>query len=112
MQVSRIRALRGPNLWSHHTAIEAVVACSESKIAIGSIPGFEARLRARFPDDGRPADLAEAAEASIPRQAAAGYTSFCFNPSQYTDDAAEIPALCRDLVARAGALAQCAAAAQ
>ncbi len=49
MKVSRIRALRGPNLWSHHTAIEAVVACSESKIAIGSIPGFEARLRARFP---------------------------------------------------------------
>ncbi|HCY64016.1 MAG TPA: cyanophycin synthetase [Oxalobacteraceae bacterium] len=49
MQVSRIRALRGPNLWTHHTAIEAVVACSESKIAIGSIPGFEERLRARFP---------------------------------------------------------------
>ncbi|RJG02866.1 cyanophycin synthetase [Noviherbaspirillum sedimenti] len=49
MQVSRIRALRGPNLWTHHTAIEAVVACSESKIAIGSIPGFEDRLRARFP---------------------------------------------------------------
>ena len=49
MKVSRIRALRGPNLWSHHTAIEAVVSCSQSKIAIGSIPGFEARLRARFP---------------------------------------------------------------
>jgi len=49
MQVSRIRALRGPNLWTHHTAIEAVVACSESKIAIGSIPGFEERLRALFP---------------------------------------------------------------
>ncbi len=49
MQVSRIRALRGPNLWTHHTAVEAVVSCSESKIAIGSIPGFEQRLRERFP---------------------------------------------------------------
>lgn len=49
MQVSRIRALRGPNLWTHHTAMEAVVSCSESKIAINSIPGFEERLRARFP---------------------------------------------------------------
>ena len=27
MEVSRIRALRGPNLWSRHTAIEAVVTC-------------------------------------------------------------------------------------
>jgi cyanophycin synthetase len=49
MQVSRVRALRGPNLWSPHTAIEAVVICSASKVAIGSIPGFEERLRARFP---------------------------------------------------------------
>jgi probable F420-dependent oxidoreductase len=62
-------------------------------------------LRPRFPDATRPADLAEAAERAIPPQAAAGYTSFCFNPSHYTDDAARIPALCRDLVARAAALA-------
>mgnify|MGYP001267669735 CR=1 FL=1 len=25
MEVSRIRALRGPNLWSRHTAIEAII---------------------------------------------------------------------------------------
>jgi probable F420-dependent oxidoreductase len=62
-------------------------------------------LRPRFPDERRPADLAEAAERSLPPQLAAGYTSFCFNPSQYTDDAAAIPALCRDLVRRAAALA-------
>lgn len=49
MQVSRIRALRGPNLWSRHTAIEAIVACSESERVIAGIPEFEARLRARFP---------------------------------------------------------------
>ncbi len=52
MEVSRIRALRGPNLWTHHTAIEAVVACSPEKIAIGNNPGFEARLRERFPGIG------------------------------------------------------------
>ncbi|MGQ5523859.1 cyanophycin synthetase [Chitinimonas sp. PSY-7] len=50
MEVSRIRALRGPNLWSRHTVIEAVVACSETECAIANIPGFEARLRASFPD--------------------------------------------------------------
>ena len=50
MEVSRIRALRGPNLWSRHTAIEAIVSCTETECAIGDIPGFEARLRERFPD--------------------------------------------------------------
>ena len=28
MEVTRIRALRGPNLWTRHTAIEAMVRCS------------------------------------------------------------------------------------
>ena len=28
MKIERIRALRGPNLWSKHTAIEAVVTCA------------------------------------------------------------------------------------
>lgn len=50
MEVSRIRALRGPNLWSRHTAIEAIIACSETERIIGDIPGFEARLRERFPE--------------------------------------------------------------
>ncbi len=52
MEVSRIRALRGPNLWSRHTAIEAVVSCAGNECAIGAIEGFEARLRARFPEIG------------------------------------------------------------
>ena len=50
MDVSRIRALRGPNLWSRHTAIEAIVSCSETERDINSIPGFETRLRERFPE--------------------------------------------------------------
>ncbi len=50
MEVSRIRALRGPNLWSRHTAIEAIIACSESERVIGHLSGFEARLRQRFPE--------------------------------------------------------------
>lgn len=52
MEVSRIRALRGPNLWSRHTAIEAIVSCAGADCSIGDIPGFETRLRARFPEIG------------------------------------------------------------
>ncbi|TDK68217.1 cyanophycin synthetase [Sapientia aquatica] len=49
MEVSRIRALRGPNLWSHHTAIEAILTCSQEELNIVNLPDFETRLRARFP---------------------------------------------------------------
>jgi probable F420-dependent oxidoreductase len=56
-------------------------------------------IRPRFPDDESPADLAEAAE-SIPAQIERGYTTICFKPNQYTDEPTEVPALCRDLVAR------------
>ena len=49
MIVTRIRALRGPNLWSRHTAIEAVVNCRPEENSIAELPDFEARLRARFP---------------------------------------------------------------
>ena len=52
MEVTRIRALRGPNLWSRHTAIEAIVACHGAENAIEQLPGFEARLRALFPTIG------------------------------------------------------------
>ncbi len=50
MEVTRIRALRGPNLWSRHTAIEAIVRCTPAECAIAGIEGFEARLRERFPE--------------------------------------------------------------
>ena len=50
MDLSRIRALRGPNLWSRLTAIEAVVKCQPHESDLGLLPGFEARLRQRFPE--------------------------------------------------------------
>ena len=50
MEVSRIRALRGPNLWSRHTAIQAIVVCGAAERSIDALPGFEARLRERFPE--------------------------------------------------------------
>ncbi len=50
MEVSRTRALRGPNLWSRHTAIEAIVKCSEAEQDITKLGGFETNLRALFPE--------------------------------------------------------------
>jgi probable F420-dependent oxidoreductase len=55
-------------------------------------------IRGRFPAPDAVADLAEAAQA-IPAQLEAGYTTFCFKPSQYTDDPAAVGDLCRRLVA-------------
>ncbi|HTZ00042.1 MAG TPA: cyanophycin synthetase [Rhodocyclaceae bacterium] len=52
MEVSRIRALRGPNLWGRHTAIEAIVSCLDVERRIAALPDFEARLRERFPELG------------------------------------------------------------
>lgn len=49
MEVSRIRALRGPNLWSRHTALEAIVTCTEAERSIDALPGFEPRVRSLFP---------------------------------------------------------------
>jgi probable F420-dependent oxidoreductase len=51
----------------------------------------------RFTDSTGAADVDEAA-ATIPEQAAAGYTSICFNPSQYVTDVADVPHICRRLV--------------
>jgi cyanophycin synthetase len=52
MEVSRIRALRGPNLWTRYTAIEAVVDCTPQERDVSLLPGFVDRLRERFPDIG------------------------------------------------------------
>ncbi len=54
-------------------------------------------IRGRFPAPDRVADIAVAAEA-IPAQLAAGYTTICFKPSQFTDDPHQVGALCRRLV--------------
>lgn len=50
MEVSQVRALRGPNLWCRQTVIEAIVSCSEAERVIDDVDAFETRLRARFPD--------------------------------------------------------------
>jgi len=51
MEVTRVRALRGPNLWSKHTSIEALVQCDLSReLDLRHSPnGFEQRLRHLFP---------------------------------------------------------------
>lgn len=49
MKITRIRALRGPNIWTRRTAIEALLECEDRELSLADMPGFEARLRARFP---------------------------------------------------------------
>jgi cyanophycin synthetase len=68
MQVSRIRALRGPNLWSRHTAIEAIVSCSPEDSGLSSQHPIEQQLRRIFPEVGpfdgqRPGEAATLAHA-------------------------------------------------
>ncbi len=50
MKVLRIRALRGPNLWSKHTSIEATIFCTDAENNINTVSGFETRLRKCFPE--------------------------------------------------------------
>ncbi|MDP3652616.1 MAG: cyanophycin synthetase [Rhodoferax sp.] len=95
MEVTRIRALRGPNLWSHHTAIQSVVACSTQECSVGKIAGFETRLRARFPeispfqptghDDATPmARVLELASLGLQAQAGCPVTFSCTTPTVET----------------------------
>ncbi len=60
--------------------------------------------RAVFPDTESVADLDQALE-SVPLQLEAGFTSFCFKPSQFTNDPAEVGALSRRIVERVTELA-------
>ncbi|GAB4059979.1 cyanophycin synthetase [Uliginosibacterium sediminicola] len=97
MEVSRIRALRGPNLWSRHTAIEAIVNCAPDECALIDLAGFDARLRELFPQigeietsDNDEASLAHVLEfAALGLQAQAGCpvtfsrTSATGEPGQY-----------------------------
>lgn len=61
-------------------------------------------LRAAFTDAHGPADL-ETALQRVPWQLDQGYTTLCFNPSQYVSDVSAIPELCRRLVTRIGEIA-------
>ena len=68
MQVSRIRALRGPNLWSRHTAIEAIVSCTPKDNGLSAQHPVEQQLRRIFPEVGpfdgqRPGEAATLAHA-------------------------------------------------
>lgn len=49
MNINRLRVLRGPNLWSRHTAIEAIVSCSPDEPIIVDSEPFEKRMRGLFP---------------------------------------------------------------
>ncbi len=70
MEVSRIRALRGPNLWSRHPSIEAIVTCTPAECALPVDSAFEKELRRIFPalghlegpHPGQPASMAKALE--------------------------------------------------
>ena len=72
MEVSRIRALRGPNLWTRHTAVEALVRCEADELDLSSRPEFETHLRQLFPGLGQlsptdrksPLSMAHAIEAT------------------------------------------------
>ena len=68
MDIVKTRALRGPNVWGGFTAIQVEVRCTEDELALEKMPGFEKRLRERFPkmgslkpDAGMPAALELAA---------------------------------------------------
>ncbi|NLZ12413.1 MAG: cyanophycin synthetase, partial [Alcaligenaceae bacterium] len=50
MEITRIRALRGPNLWGRQTAVEAIVSCTDNELDIEAMNGFDVAIRARFPD--------------------------------------------------------------
>ena len=58
--------------------------------------------RGRFDDAVGVADLDEAL-ASIPEQVERGFGTICVKPSQFTDDPAEIPRLCRSIVEKVAA---------
>ncbi len=62
---------------------------------------FVGGIRGELPPGEGVASLERAAQA-IPAQLEAGYTTICFKPSQFTDDPAEVPGICRRLVALAG----------
>jgi len=59
--------------------------------------------RGEFPDADSVGDLG-AALASIPEQVAAGFTTICVKPSQFTDDPGHLPRLLREIVARVAGL--------
>jgi cyanophycin synthetase len=68
MIILNIRVLRGPNLWGLHTAIQLLVNFSDQEYSFENLPGFEDRLRERFPQIGSfpaGANMANALELAV-----------------------------------------------
>ena len=80
MEIVRLRALRGPNLWSRKTAMHATVQCLPEETQVQRLPGFLTSLRSLFPaigvlstEDGQPASLAHVLQfAALTLQTEAG----------------------------------------
>ena len=79
---------------------EALAAAGRDPAALEMVGG----IRGRFPDATSVADLGEAAD-QIPAQLEQGYTTICFKPSMFTDDARGVGRVFRELVRRAERLA-------
>lgn len=95
MEVTRIRALRGPNLWSRRTALEAIVSLQGTERSIGAIPEFEDRLGEIMPSlgclqpagDTHPVGLAHVIEkATLGLQAQAGSPVFFSRTAETIDE--------------------------
>lgn len=52
MRIERIRALRGPNLWSKNTSIEALVFCEENERLYDRFADVELKVRSLLPSIG------------------------------------------------------------
>lgn len=61
-------------------------------------------IRGTFADDHGPADLDQALR-SVPGQLERGYTSICFKPAMFIDEAEQLDRFCRGLVRKVGELA-------
>jgi len=62
-------------------------------------------IRGTFTSQDDIADLDVALE-SLPSQLAQGYTTICFKPAMFVREAAEVPALCRELVTKVNEIAR------
>ena len=49
MEINRLRALRGPNLWSRLTSFEALVQCADNELLLGELPGLVEHQLFNFP---------------------------------------------------------------
>jgi len=65
MEVSRVRALRGPNRWSQRAAIEAIVQCSAAESSAKALKAIASELRVHFPELDSPRNLAHALAVTV-----------------------------------------------